>query len=264
MTSTTSRYEGDTWDLASSVGVTATMVAAARAMATRSRQTADQRPVRRAAGARSGGRPARPAGQRGIGPKRIERRARRSGRRFCIRGVRRGHVPDDRQHGRPHQVLRRVLPRRDQGRHQAGRHPGVRAGLARVPADLARRAPRLRDRPTAGHRIQDPERWPSWAPRPPPTGAWSPSTCATTGRPRCAPPDSTPSSRPRGAPRVCWATCRPEAQDRLLDTITELSAPGSRIATESAPQLEPGDEDRMRERMQRSPSAGVPTGSTST
>src|SRR3954467_9186010 len=36
MTSTGSaRHEGDTWDLASSVGVTATMVAAARAMATR-------------------------------------------------------------------------------------------------------------------------------------------------------------------------------------------------------------------------------------
>ena len=36
MTSTgTTRYEGDTWDLASSVGATATMVAAARAMATR-------------------------------------------------------------------------------------------------------------------------------------------------------------------------------------------------------------------------------------
>ena len=32
---TSTRYEGDTWDLASSVGVTATMVAAARAMATR-------------------------------------------------------------------------------------------------------------------------------------------------------------------------------------------------------------------------------------
>jgi methyltransferase (TIGR00027 family) len=42
----------------------------------------------------------------------------------------------------------------------------------------------------------------------------------------------------------------PEAQDRLLDTITELSAPGSRLATESAPKPEPGDEDRMRERMQ--------------
>jgi methyltransferase (TIGR00027 family) len=41
----------------------------------------------------------------------------------------------------------------------------------------------------------------------------------------------------------------PDAQDRLLDTITELSAPGSRIATESAPNPEPGDEDKMRERM---------------
>src|ERR1700731_4750604 len=32
---TSTRYEGDTWDLASSVGVTATMVAAARAVASR-------------------------------------------------------------------------------------------------------------------------------------------------------------------------------------------------------------------------------------
>ena len=43
----------------------------------------------------------------------------------------------------------------------------------------------------------------------------------------------------------------PEAQDRLLDTITELSAPGSRFATESAPNPQPGDEDKMKERMQR-------------
>lgn len=42
----------------------------------------------------------------------------------------------------------------------------------------------------------------------------------------------------------------PEAQDRLLDTITELSAPGSRFATESAPNPEPGDEDKLKERMQ--------------
>ena len=42
----------------------------------------------------------------------------------------------------------------------------------------------------------------------------------------------------------------PEAQDRLLDTITELSAPGSRLATESAPNPEPGDEEKMKERMQ--------------
>src|SRR5579875_419295 len=43
----------------------------------------------------------------------------------------------------------------------------------------------------------------------------------------------------------------PDAQDRLLDTITALSAPGSRIATESAPAPGPGDQDRMKERMQK-------------
>jgi methyltransferase (TIGR00027 family) len=41
----------------------------------------------------------------------------------------------------------------------------------------------------------------------------------------------------------------PDAQDRLLDTITELSAPGSRIATESGPTREPGHEERIKERM---------------
>jgi methyltransferase (TIGR00027 family) len=41
----------------------------------------------------------------------------------------------------------------------------------------------------------------------------------------------------------------PEAQDRLLDTITALSAPGSRFATESTPPLDPADEDKMRQRM---------------
>ncbi|MBJ7341119.1 class I SAM-dependent methyltransferase [Mycolicibacterium sp.] len=41
----------------------------------------------------------------------------------------------------------------------------------------------------------------------------------------------------------------PEAQDRLLDTITELSAPGSRLATESAPTQDPANEAAIRERM---------------
>jgi methyltransferase (TIGR00027 family) len=43
----------------------------------------------------------------------------------------------------------------------------------------------------------------------------------------------------------------PEAQDRLLDNITALSAPGSRFATESAPSVGPADQDRFRERMQQ-------------
>ena len=43
----------------------------------------------------------------------------------------------------------------------------------------------------------------------------------------------------------------PEAQDRLLDTITELSAQGSRVATESRPNPKPGDEDKTKESLDR-------------
>ena len=39
----------------------------------------------------------------------------------------------------------------------------------------------------------------------------------------------------------------PEAQDRLFDTITSLSAPGSRIATEYVPGLKDFDEEKARE-----------------
>ncbi|OBF42280.1 SAM-dependent methyltransferase [Mycobacterium sp. ACS1612] len=42
----------------------------------------------------------------------------------------------------------------------------------------------------------------------------------------------------------------PDAQDRLLDTITELSAPGSRIAVESVPTINPDDHDKAIQRMQ--------------
>ncbi|GAA1939669.1 class I SAM-dependent methyltransferase [Amycolatopsis minnesotensis] len=43
----------------------------------------------------------------------------------------------------------------------------------------------------------------------------------------------------------------PEAQDSLLDTITELSAPGSRVATESRPNPRPGEEDKTKESLDR-------------
>jgi methyltransferase (TIGR00027 family) len=43
----------------------------------------------------------------------------------------------------------------------------------------------------------------------------------------------------------------PDAQDRLLDTVTELSAPGSRVATESRPHPRPGDEDRTKAGLDR-------------
>ncbi|RSD07787.1 SAM-dependent methyltransferase [Amycolatopsis eburnea] len=43
----------------------------------------------------------------------------------------------------------------------------------------------------------------------------------------------------------------PEAQDRLLDTITRLSAPGSRVATESRPNPRPGEEERTKASLDR-------------
>jgi methyltransferase (TIGR00027 family) len=43
----------------------------------------------------------------------------------------------------------------------------------------------------------------------------------------------------------------PEAQDRLLDAITELSAPGSRIATESGPRRAKDHEERIKNRMRK-------------
>jgi methyltransferase (TIGR00027 family) len=43
----------------------------------------------------------------------------------------------------------------------------------------------------------------------------------------------------------------PEAQDSLLDTVTELSAPGSRVATENRPNPRPGDEERTKEGLHR-------------
>ena len=42
----------------------------------------------------------------------------------------------------------------------------------------------------------------------------------------------------------------PDAQDRLLDTITELSAPGSRVDVESVPNIDPADHEKAVERMQ--------------
>lgn len=44
----------------------------------------------------------------------------------------------------------------------------------------------------------------------------------------------------------------PDAQDRLLDTVTALSAPGSRMATESTPGLDSDSESQARLRMRES------------
>ncbi|MBY0440587.1 MAG: class I SAM-dependent methyltransferase [Mycobacteriaceae bacterium] len=41
----------------------------------------------------------------------------------------------------------------------------------------------------------------------------------------------------------------PQAQDQLLDTVTELSAPGSRLSAESMHNNDPAEEERLAERM---------------
>jgi methyltransferase (TIGR00027 family) len=43
----------------------------------------------------------------------------------------------------------------------------------------------------------------------------------------------------------------PEAQDALLDTITALSSPGSHVATESRPNPRPGQEEQTKEQLDR-------------
>ena len=64
-TSSTTRYDGDTWDLASSVGVTATMVAAARAIANRAEPPLINDPFAEPLVQGRRGGPARPPGQPG-------------------------------------------------------------------------------------------------------------------------------------------------------------------------------------------------------
>jgi methyltransferase (TIGR00027 family) len=44
----------------------------------------------------------------------------------------------------------------------------------------------------------------------------------------------------------------PEAQDKLLDTVTALSAPGSRLATESSPPIDQSEVDEAKEKMEMS------------
>lgn len=58
--------------------------------------------------------------------------------------------------------------------------------------------------------------------------AWFPSTSDVTGRPRCAKRALTPNQPSAWLAEGLLAFLPPDAQDRLLDNITALSAPGSR------------------------------------
>jgi methyltransferase (TIGR00027 family) len=248
MTSTT-RYEGDTWDLASSVGVTATMVAAARAMATREeRPLIDDpfaEPLVRAVGVDlltrlasgeldpaelndvfdAGDATDGSAGSTGAMSRMADNMAVRT--KFFDEffldatkaGIKQVVILASGLDSRAYRLAwptQTVVYEIDQ--------PQVIEFKTRTLADLGAE-------PTADRRVVAVDLRNDW-----------PTALRTAG--------FDPSQPTAWSAEGLLGYLPPEAQDRLLDTITALSAPGSRIATESSSNLEPGDLEKMTERMQ--------------
>ena len=244
---TSTRYEGDTWDLASSVGVTATMVAAARAVATRADRPLIKDPF------------AEPL-VRAVGVDLLTRLATGQVDPNDLNDVHDGAAASAGSAGAMSRMADNMAVRTkffDEFFLGATR-AGIKQAVI-LASGLDSRAYRLAwPAGTVVYEVDQPQ-----------VIEFKSRTLAELG---AAPTvdrrvvaidlrDDWPAAL-RGAgfdptQPTAWSAegllgyLPPEAQDRLLDTITELSAPGSRLATESAPNPEPGDEDKMRERMQR-------------
>jgi methyltransferase (TIGR00027 family) len=230
------RYEGDTWDLASSVGVTATMVAAARAMATRAeRPLIDDpyaEPLVRAVGVElltllaSGE----------LNPADVDDEAEASLARMSDNMAARTKFFDDffleaTGLGITQAVI--LASGLDARAYRLAWPAGTvvyEVDQAQVIEFKSRTLAELGVQPSTVRRAVAVDLRDDW-----------PAALRAAGF---------RSDRP-----TAWSAegllgyLPPEAQDRLLDTITSLSAPGSRFATESAPNIEPADEARVKERM---------------
>ncbi len=247
MTSTGSRYEGDTWDLASSVGATATMVAAARAMATRADRPLISdpfaEPLVRAVGVdlltRLASGDLDPgelndvhdgAGVSGASAAAMSRMADNMAVRtkffdeFFVEatdaGIKQAVILASGLDSRAYRLPwppGTVVYEIDQ--------PQVIEFKSRTLAELGAE-------PTADRRVVAIDLRDDW-----------PTALRTAG--------FDPAQPTAWSAEGLLGYLPPEAQDRLLDTITELSAPGSRLATESASNLEPGDEEKLKERMRK-------------
>ena len=120
------------------------------------------------------------------------------------------------------------------GRNPAGGDPGVGPGFPGLPAAVAGRHRRLRDRPAAGDRVQDDH---DGVHRRHPTAERR--TVAIDLREDW--PEALRESGFDVSQPTAWSAegllvyLPPEAQDRLFDDITALSAPGSQLATEYHP-----------------------------
>jgi methyltransferase (TIGR00027 family) len=243
MTSTGSRYEGDTWDLASSVGATATMVAAARAVATRAdRPLIDDpyaEPLVRAVGVDlltrlatgevnpndlndlhdgatgSTGAMSRMADNMAVRTKFFDE--------FFLDATKAGI--------KQVVILASGLDSRAYRLAWPGQTVVYEVDQPQVIEFKTRTLAELGAAPTADRRVVAVDLRDDW-----------PTALRTAG--------FDPAQPTAWSAEGLLGYLPPEAQDRLLDTITELSAPGSRFATESAPNPEPGDEEKMKERMQ--------------
>ena len=247
MTSTTSRYEGDTWDLASSVGVTATMVAAARAMATRADTPLINDPF------------AEPL-VRAVG---VDLLARLASGELDPSELNDVHDVQDGATGSAGAMSRMadsmaVRTKFFDEFFLDATKAGIKQAVI-LASGLDSRAYRLTwPAGTVVYEIDQPQ-----------VIEFKTQTLAELGATPTADrrvvaidlrEDWPAALRAAGfdpQQPTAWSAegllgyLPPEAQDRLLDTITELSAPGSRFATESARNIEPGDEEKMMERMQR-------------
>ncbi|WP_055401825.1 MULTISPECIES: class I SAM-dependent methyltransferase [unclassified Mycobacterium] len=241
---TSTRYEGDTWDLASSVGVTATMVAAARAVATRAERPLINDPF------------AEPL-VRAVGVELLTRLATGEVNPDELNDVHDGSTGSagamsrmaDNMAVRTKFFDEFFLDAAGAGIKQAvilASGLDARAYRLTWPAGTvvyevdqpqviefkSRTLAELGAAPTADRRVVAVDLRDDW-----------PAALRAAG--------FDPAQPTAWSAEGLLGYLPPEAQDRLLDTITELSAPGSRLATESAPNREPGDEEKLKERMQR-------------
>ncbi|MGP4056091.1 SAM-dependent methyltransferase [Mycobacterium sp. 4D054] len=237
------RTDNDTWDLASSVGATATMVAAARAVATRAEQPVIDdpfaEPLVRAVGVDFFTRlatgelttaelDARDGGESPVGMSRFADGMAARTRFFddffaaaIAAGVRQGVILAS---GLDARAYRLTWPE-DMTLFEIDQ-PEVLEFKARTLADLGA-APSTTLKTVAIDLRND---WPA--------------ALAEAGFDASAP--------------TAWIAegllgyLPPEAQDRLLDTITELSPAGSRLAVEAVPTHQDVDDDELREQMKES------------
>jgi methyltransferase (TIGR00027 family) len=246
MTSTgTTRHEGDSWDLASSVGITATMVAAARAIANRADQPLinDQfaEPLVRAVGVDLLTKLATgeldPAALNDVSDAQDGSGSAGAMSRMADNMAVRTKFFDEFFLGAAKAGVKQVVILASGLDSRAYRLPWADGTVVyeidqpQVIEFKTRTLAELGASPTADRRVVAVDLREDW-----------PTALRTAG--------FDPAQPTAWSAEGLLGYLPPEAQDRLLDTITELSAPGSRLATESSSNLDPADMDKMTQRMQ--------------